>query len=406
MALKQPKDLALYVHWPWCLSKCPYCDFNSHETALNDQDQDQYRRAILRDLEHYAEQTNGRNLTSVFFGGGTPSLVKPETIHDILEAARTHWDVAPNCEITLEANPTSIEASKFRAFHDAGINRVSVGVQALNDDALQALGREHTTEEALDAIDIAQAIFDRYTFDLIYARPGQGEGDWADELEYALGLTTDHISLYQLSIEPGTDFFRQHIAEAPEDLAADLYQMTQEICEADGLPAYEVSNHARPGAESHHNLSYWKGTDYIGIGPGAHGRISQNGITQATHQISDPARWFGAVQQRGHGTAKVRELNPLERQEELVLTGLRLREGLNGARFEAQTGIALMQVLNTDALDTLCREKLLEQTEIGVRATDQGRLMLNTLIAELLGDIEEPAADDDPFAGFSGGSIN
>ncbi len=406
MAPKQPTDLALYVHWPWCLSKCPYCDFNSHETELSNQDQDQYRTAILSDLEHYAGQTNDRNLTSIFFGGGTPSLVKPDTIHDIIQAAGSYWNMTPDCEITLEANPTSIETSKFRAFHDAGINRVSVGVQALNDEALQVLGREHTTEEALDAIDIAQAIFDRYTFDLIYARPDQGEGDWADELEYALGLTTDHISLYQLSVEPGTAFFRQNIAEAPEDLAADLYMLTQEICEADGLPAYEVSNHARAGSESRHNLSYWNGTDYIGIGPGAHGRITQNGTTQATHQISDPARWLSTIQERGHGTAKVRELTPVERQEELVLTGLRLREGLDAARFEAQTGTPLMRVLNTKAVDTLCREDLLEKTDTGIRATDQGRLMLNTLITELLGEIEEPAPNDDPFAGFSEGSIN
>ena len=399
-------SLALYVHWPWCLAKCPYCDFNSRANAPNSVDQDHYRTAILQDLKHYAGQTKGRTLTSVFFGGGTPSLLDPDTVHAILEASSGHWAVDPNCEITLEANPTSVEAAKFRAFRDAGVNRVSVGVQALNDEDLQRLGREHSVEEALGAVDIAQAVFDRYSIDLIYARPGQGEGDWADELEYALGLVTDHISLYQLTVEPGTDYFRQNIAEADEDLAADLYQLTQEMCDADGLPAYEVSNHARPGAESRHNLTYWRGGDYIGIGPGAHGRLTQDGVTHATHQIADPARWLDRVERDGHGTAKSSELTRSEREEELILTGLRLSEGIDAQRFEDQTGTPLMQCINAQSVEDLTKAGLLEVAKHGICTTEAGRLMLNGVIAQLLDDGREDEPAPDPFAGFSGGGIN
>ncbi|MEG3616983.1 radical SAM family heme chaperone HemW [Magnetovibrio sp. PR-2] len=399
-------SLALYVHWPWCLSKCPYCDFNSRANVPSSVDQDHYRTAILQDLKHYASQTSSRTLTSVFFGGGTPSLLDPDTVHAILETASDQWAVDPSCEITLEANPTSVEAAKFRAFRDAGVNRVSVGVQALNDEDLQRLGREHSVEEALGAVDIAQAVFDRYSIDLIYARPGQGEGDWADELEYALGLVTDHISLYQLTVEPGTDFFRQNVSEAEEDMAADLYQLTQEMCDADGLPAYEVSNHARPGAESRHNLSYWQGGDYIGIGPGAHGRITQNGTTHATHQIADPARWLAKVDSQGHGTAKSSELTRSEREEELILTGLRLSEGLNSEQFEAQTGTPLMQCLNGRSVENLSNAGLLEISKHGICTTDAGRLMLNGIIAQLLDDGRTDDPEPDPFAGFSGGKMN
>ena len=399
-------SVALYVHWPWCLAKCPYCYFNSRENVPSSVDQDHYRAAILQDLKHYADQTNGRTLTSVFFGGGTPSLLDPGTVHAILDAASGHWAVDPDCEITLEANPTSVEAAKFRAFRDAGINRVSVGVQALNDEDLQRLGREHSVEEALGAVDIAQAVFDRYSIDLIYARPGQGEGDWADELEYALGLVTDHISLYQLTVEPGTDYFRQNIAEADEDLAADLYQLTQDMCDADGLPAYEVSNHARPGAESRHNLTYWRGGDYVGIGPGAHGRLSQNGVTRATHQIADPARWLAKVESDGHGTAKSNELTRCEREEELILTGLRLSEGIDAQRFEAQTGTPLMQCINARSAEDLQNAGLLDIGKQGICTTDAGRLMLNGVIAQLLDDDREDDLETDPFAGFSEGGIN
>ena len=385
--------LALYVHWPWCLSKCPYCDFNSRPLSPGERDQTQYRVAILHELGHYAEQTSGRALSSIFFGGGTPSLIAPDTIHAIIETAQNRWGFQNDCEITLEANPTSIEAAKFRAFQDAGVNRVSIGVQALNDEDLLALGREHSVKEALAALDIASAIFSRYTFDLIYARAGQGQGDWADELEQALALTNGHISLYQLTIEPGTAFFRQNMSEADEDLAADLYQMTQEICVDAGLPAYEVSNHAKPGFESRHNTTYWRGGDYIGIGPGAHGRLTAQPapgrtttITRATHQIADPARWLNAVNTKGHATAKVRELSRYERLEELVLSGLRLTEGLDAARFACQCDQDLSSALNASAVSELQNAGLIVVDKRGLRATDQGRLILNAIISRLLDD--------------------
>lgn len=384
--------LALYVHWPWCLSKCPYCDFNSHVPGTGELDQAAYRDAILRELNHYAQQTKGRKLGSVFFGGGTPSLMSPETIEAILAAAQGAWEFTSDIEITLEANPTSIETSKFRAFNRAGINRVSVGIQALNNEDLQALGREHTTEDARRAIDISGALYDRFSFDLIYARPGQAEGDWADELELALSLAAQgdggHISLYQLTIEPGTAFFRRQVAEADENQAADLYDLTQDICEDFGMAAYEISNHAKPGDESRHNLIYWQGGDYIGIGPGAHGRLHTDaltdGATRATHQIADPRRWLQRVAKTGHATAKVRELSRTERIEELVLSGLRLATGIDAAQFRAQTGCALGDVLNGEELHTLQTAGLIEWDAAGLRATRTGRLMLNTLIYRLL----------------------
>lgn len=388
--MSRSDSLALYVHWPWCLAKCPYCDFNSRPLDPGETDQADFRTAILHELDHYASQTDGFLLGSIFFGGGTPSLIAPETIYDILESAEDRWGLDMGCEITLEANPTSIEAAKFRAFHDAGVNRVSVGVQALNDDALQALGREHSVREALQALEVARAIFDRFTFDLIYARPGQGQGDWADELEQALELAGDHISLYQLTVEPGTPFFRQQVSEAPEDLAVDMFEMTQEMCADAGLPAYEVSNHARPGQESRHNMVYWTGGDYIGIGPGAHGRLTNGTCTRASHQIADPARWLEVVNTQGHGTAKVRELSKIERVEELILSGLRLSEGINTQRFQQLSGQELMSVLNRSVVNDLMDADLLEHDSTGLRVTRSGRLMLNAIISRLL---DEPATN-------------
>jgi len=386
------QPLALYVHWPWCLAKCPYCDFNSRALKPTRADQDQYRDAILRELEYYAQPTQTRRqpLSSVFFGGGTPSLIEAETIAAILAAAKAHWGFQSDCEITLEANPTSIEAARFRAFRDGGINRVSVGVQSLNDEYLQYLGREHSVDEALHALDIASAIFDRYTFDLIYALPGQGQGDWADQLERALELANGHISLYQLTIEPGTAFFRQHVPEADPDLAADLYQLTQELCQDAAMMAYEVSNHARPGMESRHNLTYWSGGDYIGVGPGAHGRLTtadpghRRPVTRATHQIADPLRWLNAINTQGHGTAKVRELSRVERREELVLSGLRLMDGIDSARFARQSGQPLSAALNPAAILELQDAGLIVFDQQGLRATARGRPVLNSLITRLL----------------------
>lgn len=380
-------QLALYVHWPWCLAKCPYCDFNSAATEPAAIPQAAYRDAILHELGHYAGLTENRPLGSIFFGGGTPSLMSPDTVHAIIDAAQGHWGFQNDIEITVEANPTSVEAAKFRAFREAGANRVSVGVQALNDQDLQTLGREHTAAEALDALDIAAAVFNRYTFDLIYARPGQGIGAWADELERALDLANDHVSLYQLTVEPGTSFFRAGVAEAGEDLGADLFALTQDMTQDAGLPAYEISNHARPGAQSRHNLIYWQGGDYIGIGPGAHGRLTRigaGGETAATHQIADPARWLAQVNAQGHGTAKVRTLSGADRADELILAGLRLTDGIARDRFKALTGRDVTAFIDADALDMLCAAGLMRLTDTHLAATAQGRMTLNAVLERLL----------------------
>ena len=383
--MRAPQNpLALYIHWPWCLAKCPYCDFNSRAKNPVDADHSAYRTAITAELNHYASQTSGRKLNSIFFGGGTPSLMDPGTVAHIIETATRLWGVHDDCEITLEANPTSIEAAKFRAFKDTGVNRVSVGVQALNDVDLQALGREHSAREALRAVDIASAIFDRYTFDLIYARPDQGMGDWEDELTQALDLIGDHISLYQLTIEPGTAFFRQRVSEVDEDLGAELYLLTQELTGDAGLPAYEISNHARPGAESRHNLTYWTGGDYIGIGPGAHGRITHNGVTTASHQIADPARWLAAIDAKGHGTAKTTPLPALERAAELLLAGLRLPQGIDRKRFKVQAGFDITDALDPQGLEMLTGAGLVGLTKHTLKVTDAGRLTLNAILERLL----------------------
>lgn len=384
--------LALYVHWPWCLAKCPYCDFNSRAIDAPDVPNGNdaaFRSAITKELNHYASQTNGRALSSIFFGGGTPSLMAPDTVAHVIETADRLWGLEKTCEITLEANPTSVEAAKFRGFKDAGINRVSVGVQALNDEDLQALGREHSAREALQAVDIAGAIFNRFTFDLIYARPDQSIAEWEDELSQALAIGSDHISLYQLTIEPGTEFFRRRVAEAGEDLAVELYDLTQELTNDAGLGAYEISNHARKGSESRHNLTYWTGGDYVGIGPGAHGRITRpNGagtqVTSATHQIADPARWLSGVKDQGHGTAKVRALPALERATELLLAGLRLAQGIDRARFASQVGFDLSEALDPQGLDMLAQQKLVTLDDRTLKVTDAGRLTLNAILERLL----------------------
>jgi len=378
------EPLALYVHWPWCLSKCPYCDFNSYATDAGDIDHRAYRAAILADLKYYASKTKTRTIGSVFFGGGTPSLMNPDTVQAIINEAQHLWTFASDCEITLEANPTSIEAAKFRAFREAGVNRVSIGVQALKDDALQQLGREHSAEEARRAVEIASAVFNRFTFDIIYARPGQGLGEWHDELDHALSFAGDHLSLYQLTIEPGTPFFSRRIPEAPPEQGAELYELTQTVMNEAGLPAYEVSNHAKPGFESRHNLTYWRGGDYIGIGPGAHGRLTSNGCTTASHQIADPARWLKRVASDGHGTAKARSLTPLERAEECLLSGLRLKAGIDRARFITLTGEDIMAWIDPAALAMLQDEGLVDMTSQRFTVTPCGQLVLNAILEKLL----------------------
>jgi len=377
-------SLALYVHWPWCLSKCPYCDFNSRANAPDQQDQDDYRTAILSELGHFASQTKGRKLSSIFFGGGTPSLIDPATIAAIIDDAERLWGFQSNCEITLEANPTSVETGKFRDFQRAGVNRVSVGIQALNNTALQALGREHSALEAQHALDIASAVFDRFTFDIIYARPGQGLGEWHDELDQVLQMVDGHVSLYQLTVEPGTDYFRNGVSETDADLGADFYELTQNIMDEAGMPAYEVSNHAKPGQESRHNLGYWLGCDYLGIGPGAHARLTHGHTTTASHQIADPKRWLDKVTQQGHGTAKSRILSRNERQEELVLAGLRLTQGIDCANFKRRTGHDLSAIINTNAVEMLQSEGLVFFDQQRLAVTASGRLVLSAILEKLL----------------------
>jgi oxygen-independent coproporphyrinogen-3 oxidase len=372
----------VYIHWPFCKSKCPYCDFNSHVAETIDQAR--WRRALLAELAHFAAETQGRTVGSVFFGGGTPSLMDPETVAALIQAVRRAWPAAEDMEITLEANPTSVEAARFAALAAAGVNRVSLGVQALDAAALEFLGRHHSAEEALAAVALAATTFPRYSFDLIYARPGQTVAAWRSELDDALAYAGEHLSLYQLTIEPGTPFARDRVAAADEETATSLYEATQEILEFHGLPAYEVSNHARAGAACHHNLTYWQGGDYVGVGPGAHGRLTVGSNTEALYQIYAPERWLEAVEARGHATAKRAALSPEERREELLMMGLRLSEGVNRARFRAQTGGDVLDAVDRDSLARLIDGGFVAMDERSLRATPAGRLRLNAVLAALL----------------------
>jgi len=373
----------VYVHWPFCLSKCPYCDFNSH---VRDKgiDEARFLSAFRREIAHMAALAPGRTVTSVFFGGGTPSLMRPATTAALLDAIAAAWAVAPGAEITLEANPTSVEATRFAGYRAAGVNRVSLGVQALNDADLARLGRLHTAEEALAAVRIAAENFERFSFDLIYARPDQTPAAWAAELETAIGHAVEHLSLYQLTIEPGTWFERLHAAGklvVPDhDAARALYDVTQEICERRGLPAYEISNHARPGAQSRHNLVYWRYGEYVGIGPGAHGRIvtDTGRITTATER--HPETWAAAVESCGHGIVESAGLTPEEEADEFLLMGLRLREGIDPARYAALAGRAL----DERRIGDLMGEGLIAR-RIGARlaVTAAGFPVLDAVVADL-----------------------
>ncbi len=338
--LHRPEPLAVYIHWPFCRSKCPYCDFNSH--VRENIDVARWTQALLADLARQAEAAADREVGSVFFGGGTPSLMPPETVAAVLDGVRSHWTVAPNLEITLEANPNSAEADRFRALAAAGVNRLSLGVQALDPAALRFLGRGHDRAEAIAAIEIAHASFSRFSFDLIYARAGQTVAAWRNELDEALALAGEHLSLYQLTIEPGTAFAtlarRGELALPEEDIAVALFETTQERLAACGLPAYEISNHARPGAECRHNLAYWRYQDYVGIGPGAHGRLTGAGGKIATRQHRLPEKWLAAVEATGTG---IEETAPIDREtaiEEMLMMGLRLVEGVPRVRLEQIAG--------------------------------------------------------------------
>ncbi|MFD1611129.1 radical SAM family heme chaperone HemW [Sphingomonas tabacisoli] len=365
--------LAFYIHWPFCVSKCPYCDFNSH--VRSEVDQDQWREALLADLAHEAALTPGRPLSSIFFGGGTPSLMPPQTVAALIEAAERHWGFAPDIEITLEANPSSVEAERFGDLARAGVNRVSLGLQALDDAALAFLGRAHSLTEGLLALDTAQTSFDRVSFDLIYARPGQSLKDWEAELRRALGFGTGHLSLYQLTIEPGTRFAalagKGELAEMDPDFAADLFELTRATTKEAGLPAYEVSNHARPGEESRHNLTYWRYGDYVGVGPGAHGRR----LNRASFRRKKPENFLAAITRNGHGIESEDVLSPAVRASEALLMGLRLEEGVELAR--------LAEAIDRNALARLRKHGLLTNESERLRATPAGMLVLNSLLAEL-----------------------
>jgi oxygen-independent coproporphyrinogen-3 oxidase len=386
----------VYVHWPFCRAKCPYCDFNSH--VRENVDQARWRRAFLAELDHYARATPGRVVTSVFFGGGTPSLMDPDTVAAIVERTAERWRLAPDAEITLEANPTSVEAAHFAALRDAGLTRVSLGVQALDDRTLAFLGRQHSAREALAALDLARRHFPRWSFDLIYARPGQTPTAWRAELARALAETPAHLSLYQLTIEAGTAFhgaWRRGELTLPGDSeSAALYETTQEVLAGAGLPAYEVSNHARPGEECRHNLTYWRYGDYVGVGPGAHGRITVAATTAstgaacgpklATRQHRAPEAWLAAAERNGHATRARTALPAGERLCELLMMGLRLAEGVPRAAFLRETGRTPEDALPRTGLDTLIGGGFLALDETGLRATPAGRTRLDAVLARLL----------------------
>ncbi len=379
-------SLALYIHWPFCASKCPYCDFNSH--VRENVDHRAWKDAYLKELSYYAGLTPGRTVQTIFFGGGTPSLMHPDTVAAVLQAARALWPMAADAEITMEANPTSIEADKFRDFRAAGVNRVSVGVQALNDEALKFLGREHTAAEARRAVDIARASFDRTSFDLMYARPEQSPQHWAAELGEALTLSPDHISLYQLTIEEGTPFHTRHARgdfEMPgEDAAGDFYEVTQELMVRAGLPAYEISNHARPGQESRHNLVYWRYGDYVGVGPGAHGRLTLVDGKWATRAHRAPEIWLEKVMKDGQGGHECELVAPAQRWMEALMMGLRLQEGVPLARLETEAGQAWNELLDKRKVDILVKERLLNANGGILTATPAGRQRLNGLLGYLM----------------------
>ena len=382
-----PPALALYVHWPFCLSKCPYCDFNSH--VRESVDQAAWRGALLRELDHFAALLPDARVGSVFFGGGTPSLMPPETAAAVIERAAARWSLAADAEITLEANPTSTEAARLEGFHAAGVNRVSLGVQALDDDALAFLGRGHDAAEAQAAVAMAQRIMPRSSFDLIYARPGQTVDAWHAELAEALAFAGDHLSLYQLTIEKGTPFYRLERDGAfdvpDDDTARALYDLTQEMTAAAGFAAYEVSNHARGGNACRHNLTYWRYGDYVGIGPGAHGRIRPAGCgRQATRQHAGPETWLAAVERDGHGTAESRPLDGGEQAREMLMMGLRLAEGVSETHLRERTGCDPDRVIDRAGLARLVEAGYLEHRDGRLRATAAGRPLLNSLLAELL----------------------
>lgn len=379
--MPEPQNLALYIHWPFCLSKCPYCDFNSHVRASIDEDT--WEKALLREMDHTARRLGPRQLTSIFFGGGTPSLMRPRTVGALINRAVQHWPPTPNMEITLEANPNSVEVSRFQDLRYAGVNRVSIGVQALNDADLKQLGRQHSAHEAIEAITTARETFERVSFDLIYARPHQSLEAWQEELGHALSFGTEHLSLYQLTIESGTAFAplfaRGELIIPTEDLAADLFELTQKQTSAAGLPAYEISNHARPNSESRHNLSYWQYQDYAGIGPGAHGRLTLDQNKVATKQYRAPETWLMAVQ-NGSGEEESLPLSLEDQTTEALMMGLRLTSGICLSHLPGRD----QSVIDANALKTLINGGYLIITAQTLKATPLGLQCLNAVLKRLL----------------------
>lgn len=376
----------IYVHWPFCAAKCPYCDFNSH---VRDQiDHAAWRDAYVREIHHYAVLTPGRIVTSIFFGGGTPSLMEPETVKIVIDQIKKVWACDPDMEVTLEANPTSVEAAKFRGFHEAGVNRVSIGVQSLRDEDLSFLGRKHNRSEAMKAIDLAKENFDRFSFDLMYARPQQKVSDWVQELEEAVNLSVGHLSLYQLTIEEGTPFHTQFargdFMMPSEDLGGEFYEITQSVLEGAGLPAYEISNHAKPGQESRHNLTYWRYTDYVGIGPGAHGRLTLPEGKVATRGHRAPEIWMQRVMESGHGGHEFEAVTPEQRWMETLMMGMRLREGVPFAQLEVEAGKPIDQILDPKKLRILADEGLLLISTDRLLPTSQGMQRLNGVLNYLV----------------------
>ena len=382
-AAEDDPGFAVYVHWPFCLAKCPYCDFNSHVRGAAI-DEARYLAAFRAEIAHRAALAPRRLVRSVFFGGGTPSLMRPQTVQGVIDAVANSWSLEADAEITLEANPTSVEAGRFRGYRAAGVNRLSIGVQSLNDADLKALGRRHSAEEATAAVKLAASLFPRFSFDLIYARPGQSQAAWRAELARALDLAGDHLSLYQLTIEPDTIFERLRdagkLAMPDEDLSLALFAATRELTEARGLPAYEVSNHARPGGESRHNLVYWRYGQYAGVGPGAHGRLitAKGRFAQETER--HPEMWLTQVETEGHGLVENAPLSREEQGDEFLLMGLRLAEGIDPRRYAELSG----RRLDPERIGSLIEDGFIERDDRGrIRVTPMGAPLLDTVVADV-----------------------
>lgn len=381
------KSAAVYVHWPFCLSKCPYCDFNSH--VRESIDEDAMGAALLSEIDHYAALVGKRRIRSIFFGGGTPSLMPAKVVEAVIDHISKKFAIQPDIEITLEANPTSVEADKFKDFSAAGVNRISLGIQALNDCDLKALGREHSAKEALAAIELSQRYFKRSNFDLIYARMGQSINDWQNELEKAFDFANGHLSLYQLTIEQGTPFYGQwrqgNLIVPDEDCSAEMYELTNQMCAQMGYPAYEISNYATPGQESKHNLTYWNYGDYIGIGAGAHGRITIGDQTYATEQNKKPETWLKAVGQQGHATKIMTPLDQTNMAEEMIMMGLRLTDGIEKASFEKRIGGPISEFIQAEQVAQLISQGFFsEDCSDRLQLSEKGRPLLNQILGQIL----------------------